>query len=96
MERIARWTDHPAFVGLREHAAQCLLIALNIGAKPRTIALPQERAGSIVLSTLPDRVTPVGSAVALAPSEGFMVGLRSAPDRINLIHNTTGARWTGN
>jgi glycosidase len=70
-----RPVDSPrdTFVYLREHGSQRLLVALNFGREARTVALPEGQRGSLVLSTLPDRVAPAGGEFALAADEGIVV-----------------------
>ena len=77
LEGTYRAIESPAetFVYLREHAEQRLLIALNFDGTPQTIALPDAMAGSLLLSTIPNRASSDGQSFELGGNEGFIVNL---------------------
>jgi alpha-glucosidase len=61
----------------REHRTERLLIALNLGHKPRTVPVPNGRTqAKVLLSTQLDRDDEaVGSEVELRPDEGLIIKL---------------------
>jgi alpha-glucosidase len=61
------------FVYVREHASQRLLVALNFGSARQVIAPPKGRPGSLVLSTLHDRVATDGGSFEIGANEGIVV-----------------------
>ncbi|MEJ5311913.1 MAG: alpha-amylase family glycosyl hydrolase [Anaerolineae bacterium] len=62
------------YVYLREDGARRYLVALNFAAAPRTLAIPGETAGRIVLSTHLDREEAVSlDALALRANEGVLI-----------------------
>ena len=65
------------FVYLREHDKQRLLLALNFGQAPCSVALPPPAAGAIVLGTDPSRGGAVSETVTLGPVEGVVVELEA-------------------
>jgi alpha-glucosidase len=77
LEGAYRPLESPAdtFVYLREHASQCLLVALNFGSERRAIALPTGRRGALVLSTVPDRDAAEGVSFEIAGNEGIIVAI---------------------
>jgi alpha-glucosidase len=74
---------HPLDVGyddvyayLREDGGQRYLVALNFTAEPRTLAVPGETSGRVVLSTHLDREESVSlDALALRGNEGVLIQL---------------------
>ena len=58
-------------------AAERLLVALNLGREPRTVATPEVGNGQILLSTHLDREEAgTGANIELRPDEGVIVSLR--------------------
>ena len=64
------------YVYLRVAHAERRLVALNFSAEPRTVTVPGEESGRVVLSTHLDRQEPVSlSDLALRPYEGVIIEL---------------------
>jgi alpha-glucosidase len=64
------------YVYLRENGSQCYLVALNFADAPRTLAIPGETGGRIVLSTHLDREETVSlDTLALRANEGVLIVL---------------------
>ena len=64
------------YVYLREDDAQRYLIALNFAAEPRTLAIPGETAGRVILPTHLDREEAVSlDALTLRANEGVIIAL---------------------
>jgi alpha-glucosidase len=62
------------YVYLREDGAQRYLVALNFAAEPRTLVIPGETSGHVVLSTHLDREEPVSlEALSLRANEGVLI-----------------------
>lgn len=60
----------------REHRGRRILVALNLGDRPRTVVLPEAASGRILLGTLPGRSgDPTRETLLLAPDEGLVVEL---------------------
>lgn len=64
------------YVYVREDDAQRYLVALNFAAEPRTLAIPGETAGRVILSTHLDREEAVSlDALTLRANEGVIIAL---------------------
>jgi alpha-glucosidase len=64
------------YVYLREHGSQRFCIALNMGDRMRSLALPQPGAGRVVVSTHMDRSEAVNlGALHLRENEGVVIAL---------------------
>lgn len=71
-------TRHDVLAYRREHAGRRLLVALNLGHRSRTVALPDAAGGRVLLSTDPHRPEAVpADTVTLAGNEGVVID----PDR---------------
>ena len=64
------------YVYYRAVFAERYLVALNFAAEPRTLAIPGETTGRILLSTHLDREDPVSlDALSLRANEGVIIEL---------------------
>ena len=74
------FSSEQAFVYVREAADAAFMIALNFSGEPQTISLPQLAVGKIEINTTVDRMSEaVSGEVKLAPHEGVLIRLQSAP-----------------
>jgi alpha-glucosidase len=70
-------TDGDVLAYERRHRGERLLVALNLGREPRTVATPEVGNGQILLSTHLDREEAgTGPKIELRPDEGVIVSLR--------------------
>jgi alpha-glucosidase len=71
-ERVPAQDDCLVFI--RRHDRERLLVALNFGAEPRTLAMPPDFAnGRVLLSTAMDRGGTATETLALRPNEGVVL-----------------------
>jgi alpha-glucosidase len=79
LEGTYRALESPSdtFVYVREHARQRLLVALNFAGEARTIPLPADARGSVVLATAPEPRAGVAGSISLPATAGAVVEVRS-------------------
>lgn len=59
---------------VREHAGRRVLVALNLGDRPRAVGLPAAAGGHVLLSTVRRVADRVGEVLTLAGDEGVIIG----------------------
>jgi alpha-glucosidase len=70
--RVVEGAPQDCLIFHRDTPTQHVVVALNFTAEPRAIDL---KAGKILLSTVPDRISASQSPLMLAPNEGVIVML---------------------